>query len=191
MKLGIVPSGGNLASVCCALDRLGAGYELVTTPEAIAATDRLMLPGVGAAASAMRRLRELGVVEALRAYERPLLGICIGMQLLFEASDEGASGGDPVPLLGLLPGTVRALRGGPGERLPHMGWNRLSDGSYAYFVHSYRVPDGPWTTSVATHGETFPATIAWRNLQGAQFHPEKSGAAGAQFLQAFLAGGAT
>ena len=186
MKVGIVPSGGNLRSVCAALERMGVSYELVTTPQSLATTDRLILPGVGAAAAAMRYLRELGLVEALRAYDRPLLGICIGMQLLFEASEEGANGGDAVPMLGLLPGVVQALRGGPGVRLPHMGWNRLDDGMCAYFVHSYRIPDGPWTMARVTYGETFPARIAWKNLYGTQFHPEKSGEVGSQFLQEFL-----
>lgn len=186
MRLGIIPSGSNLTSVCAAFERLGACCEFVTTPEAMNATDRLILPGVGAASAAMRYLGELGLVEALRAYRRPLLGICIGMQLLFEASEEGAQSGDPVPMLGRLPGLVTALKGAPGVRLPHMGWNRLDYGSHVYFVHSFRVPDGPWTTARATHGDTFPAQIAWGNLHGVQFHPEKSGDAGARVLREFL-----
>lgn len=186
MRVGIVPSGGNLTSVCAALDRLGVEHTFVTTPAGIAACDRIILPGVGAAVATMQRLREFGVIDVLREIKAPILGICIGMQILFSASEEGGSAQSPVPMLGVLPGTVRRLQTGPEQRLPHMGWNRLDSTDYMYFVHSYRVPDGPWTVATAVHGERFPAQILWRNYWGAQFHPEKSGSAGADYLRRFL-----
>lgn len=183
-QVGIVPSGGNLSSLTTALARLGAAWTMVETAEQIHASERLILPGVGAAKEARSRLDQLGVFAALRAYQRPMLGICIGMQLYFSASEEGQLL-EPVPLLGLLPGMVRRLKGGAGITLPHMGWN-LVGGQHYYFVHSYRVPDGPHVLATATHGEEFPAVIRQDNLLGAQFHPEKSGPAGALFLQEFL-----
>lgn len=186
MKVGIIPSGGNLTSVCAALDRLGASHTMVTTPTAMAACDRIILPGVGAAAATMQCLREFGLIEAVRTFAGPVLGICIGMQILFSASEEGASSQGLVPMLGILPGVVRRLQVGSAQRLPHMGWNRLDNGDSVYFVHSYRVPDGPWTVASTVHGERFPAQIVWGNYWGAQYHPEKSGVAGANYLRRFL-----
>src|SRR5690606_5079748 len=161
--------------------------------EALAGATRVILPGVGAAAPAMRLLRERGFVEALPRLEVPLLGICLGMQLLFEHSEEG-----DVACLGLLPGVVRRLQPLPGRRVPHMGWNRLrqrratplldglGDGAWAYFVHGYAAERGESCVAEATHGAAFAAVVERGRVAGAQFHPERSAAAGARLLQNFL-----
>lgn len=185
---------GNTASVRFALERLGATVRLTDDPVAVAGAERLILPGVGAAAYAMDRLSALGLVDPIRAFPRPLLGVCLGQQLLFETSEEG----DPVPLLGLIPGAVRRLEPGPGLTVPHMGWSRLSavypdplldgveDGAWAYFVHSFVCPDGPATVARADYGGPVPAVVRSGNRWGCQFHPERSAAAGARILRNFL-----
>ena len=185
---------GNTASVQFALERLGATVRLTGDPVAIAEAERLILPGVGAAAYAMARLSALGLVEPIRAFPRPLLGICLGQQLLFETSEEG----EPVPLLGLIPGAVRRLEPGPGLTVPHMGWSRLrtvredpllagvENGAYAYFVHGFVCPDGPATVARADYGGPVPAVVRDANRWGCQFHPERSAAAGARILKNFL-----
>jgi len=185
---------GNTASVQFALERLGATVRLTDDPLAVAEAERLILPGVGAAAWAMARLSALGLVEPIRAFPRPLLGVCLGQQLLFETSEEGES----VPLLGLIPGTVRRLEPGHGLTVPHMGWSRLTsvrpdpllqgveDGAYAYFVHGFVCPDGPATVARADYGGPIPAVVRSGNRWGCQFHPERSAAAGARILGNFL-----
>ncbi|WP_298743420.1 imidazole glycerol phosphate synthase subunit HisH [uncultured Brevundimonas sp.] len=185
---------GNVASVRFALERLGATVRLTDDPAGIAEAERLILPGVGAAGYAMARLSGLGLVEPIRAFSRPLLGVCLGQQLLFEASEEGQG----VDMLGLLPGTVRRLEPGPGRPVPHMGWSRLSltrpdpllegleDGAWAYFVHSYACPDGAATLARADYGGPVPAVVRSANRWGCQFHPERSAAAGARILRNFL-----
>ena len=150
----------------------------------------MLLPGVGAAGFAMQRIRELGLASALRSYSGPALGICLGMHLLFERSEEG-----DVETLGLLPGTVRKLVPLPGATVPHMGWSKLEvlsretgldDGDYVYFAHSFAAPDGPHTLARADHGGPIPAVVRAGPWSGAQFHPERSGKAGARFLFAWL-----
>lgn len=190
----IAYGAGNVASVQFALERLGARVRLTDDPAAVEAAERLILPGVGAAAYAMARLRALGLVEAVRAFERPLLGVCLGQQLLFERSEEGA-GGD---LLGFIPGAVTRLEPGPALPVPHMGWSRLErvrddpllEGigadDYAYFVHGYVCPDGPATLARADYGGTVPAVVRNGNRWGCQFHPERSAHAGAQILNNFI-----
>lgn len=185
---------GNTASVRFALERLGATVRLTDDPVAVAEAERLILPGVGAAAYAMGRLSALGLVEPIRAFARPLLGVCLGQQLLFETSDEG----EPVPLLGLIPGAVRRLDPGPGMTVPHMGWSRLSidrpdpllegveEGAWAYFVHSFVCPDGGTTLARADYGGPVPAVVRCGNRWGCQFHPERSAATGARILKNFL-----
>ncbi len=185
---------GNVASVQFALERLGATVRLTADPVEVAEAERLILPGVGAAGYAMARLAQLGLVEPVRAFPRPLLGVCLGQQLLFETSEEG----DAVPLLGLIPGAVRRLEPGPGLTVPHMGWSRLSidradplldgveDRSYAYFVHAFVCPDGPATLARADYGGPVPAVVRSANRWGCQFHPERSAAAGARILRNFL-----
>lgn len=194
MRVVLIDSGGaNIGSVRYALQRLGIDAPLSGDVAEIRAADRVILPGVGAAAPAMARLRELGLVDTIRSLTQPLLGICLGMQLLFEGSDEGG-----VETLGLLPGRVGRLRGGPGLRVPHMGWNRLelrggdpllegiADGARAYFVHSYAAPVTADCLAACTHGEAFAAVVARGNVCGAQFHPERSAAVGARLLSNFL-----
>ncbi|HEY0599933.1 imidazole glycerol phosphate synthase subunit HisH [Brevundimonas sp.] len=185
---------GNVASVRFALERLGATVRLTADPAEVADAERLILPGVGAAGYAMARLSELGLVEPIRAFPRPLLGVCLGQQLLFETSEEGGG----VPLLGLIPGRVRRMEPAPDRPVPHMGWSRLStvrpdpllegldDDAWAYFVHSYACPDGEATLARADYGGPVPAVVRSANRWGCQFHPERSAAAGARILRNFL-----
>lgn len=195
MSVLMVDSGGaNLGSVRYALQRLGVEARLSADPAEIRSAPRVLLPGVGAAGPGMARLRELGLVEVLRGLTQPLLGICLGMQLLFEASEEGDTA-----CLGRLPGTVRKLAPAPGVRVPHMGWNRLAPvrpsplleglpaGAAAYFVHSYAAPVTPDCVASCRHGDDFAAMVARGNVMGAQFHPERSAAVGARVLANFLA----
>ena len=181
---------GNTDSIRLAFARLGVEADLVRDAAAVEQADRLILPGVGAAGYAMERLREAGLVEPLKRRTRPLLGICLGMQMLFDASDEGDT-----PLLGLIPGRVRSLDPAPGQPVPHMGWTRIDQaegvgleaGDYVYFAHGFACDDGPATAARVTYGRTIPAAVRHGHLWGAQFHPERSSAAGASFLKAFLA----
>ncbi|MFN3932160.1 MAG: imidazole glycerol phosphate synthase subunit HisH [Brevundimonas sp.] len=185
---------GNVASVQFALERLGATVRLTADPAELADAERLILPGVGAAGYAMARLAELGLIEPIRAFPRPLLGVCLGQQLLFDASDEGGG----VPLLGLIPGRVGRLEPAPDRPVPHMGWSRLSivradpllegidEDAWAYFVHSYVCPDGEATLARADYGGPVPAVVRNGLRWGCQFHPERSAAAGARILQNFL-----
>ena len=185
---------GNVASVQFALERLGAVVRLTADPAEVAAAERLILPGVGAAGYAMARLSDLGLIEPIRAFPRPLLGVCLGQQLLFETSEEGGG----VPLLGLIPGSVRRLEPGPDRTVPHMGWSRLTTvrsdplleglgaDAWAYFVHSYVCPDGDATLARAEYGGPVPAVVRGANRWGCQFHPERSAAAGARILRNVL-----
>ena len=180
---------GNTESIRLAFARLGVLATLVRDPTSVETADRLVLPGVGAAGYAMERLREAGLVDALTRRDKPLLGICLGMQMLFDASDEGDT-----PLLGLIPGRVRALKPAPGLPVPHMGWTRiehaegvgLAAGDHVYFAHGFACDDGPATAARVTYGRPIPAAVRSGNLWGAQFHPERSSAPGAAFLKAFL-----
>ena len=198
MRVALVDAGGaNIGSVRYALRRLGVEAELTADAEAIRGADKVILPGVSTAATVMRRLRELGLVETLRGLRQPLLGVCVGMQLLFERSEE-----DDTPCLGLLPGEVRRLPAGAGIRVPHMGWNRLrvrradrllrgfEDGDHAYFVHSYAAPPTDDCIASSDHGREFAAVVRRGNVVGAQFHPERSAAAGERLLRNFLEIGA-
>jgi glutamine amidotransferase len=186
---------GNTRSVRRALAAVGADAELVRTPAGLEGADRVVLPGVGAAGSAMDALRRAGLVEPLREWVndgRPFLGLCLGAQLLLDASDE-----DDVATLGLLPGRCRrfppADAGGP-RRTPHIGWNRveLADGAFdAYFVHGYWLdPADPGVVAGWTDvdGFRFPSLLRTRSVVGAQFHPEKSGPVGRALLAAWASG---
>jgi len=196
-RVVLVDAGGaNLGSVRYALARLGVDAEVTSRAADIARADRIILPGVGAAAPGMRLLRERGLLDVLRNPPAPLLGICLGMQLLFEASDEG-----DVDCLGLLPGRVTRLPGAPGIRVPHMGWNRLRrvastalldgirDGEQAYFVHSYAAPVGADCVASCEHGSAFAAVVQRGRVAGAQFHPERSATPGARLLRNFIRDG--
>lgn len=184
---------GNTRSVALAFERLGAEPVLTNDPVDAERAGRLVLPGVGAAGAAMARLRATGIDEVLKRRTRPMLGICLGMQLLFERSEE--DGG--IDMLGFLPGAVRALTPAPGFPVPHMGWTRIDEAaaglgltpdSHVYFAHSYACPDGAATAAKATYGDAvIPAAVRRGPLWGAQFHPERSSSEGARFLAAFLA----
>ncbi|GAA1184557.1 imidazole glycerol phosphate synthase subunit HisH [Ornithinimicrobium humiphilum] len=195
LRVALVDSGGtNIGSVSYALERLGATARLTADRDEILAADRVILPGVGAAGAGMRRLRELGLKEVLHEVQVPLLGVCLGMQLLFERSAE--DGG--VDTLGLVPGEVLPIKADYGVRVPHMGWNALTEivddpllagigeGERAYFVHSYAAPAGPHTLAATTHGDTFTAVVRSGLRWGAQFHPERSASVGARLLRNFL-----
>ncbi len=193
-RVVLVDSGGaNLGSVRYALARLGVEAPLAQDVAALDAATHVILPGVGAAAPAMARLHALGLVDALRSLDKPLLGVCLGMQLLFESSAEGE-----VECLGLIPGRVEALQPAPGRRVPHMGWNRLEavadsalldglpDPAFAYFVHGFAAPVGEHTVAACEHGGRFSAIVSRDNMYGAQFHPERSATVGAKVLRNFL-----
>lgn len=192
--LALVDSGGaNIASVKFALERLGVRSELTTDTAVIAAAERVILPGVGSAAEGMKRLRQRGLVDCVRALTQPVLGICLGMQLLFDDSAEG-----PTRTLGLLPGRVDLLPASPGIQVPHMGWNTLRVETTSdllagfdaetrfYFVHSFAAPVNEFTLASCEHGTRFGAVVRRRNFHGVQFHPERSGSAGARLLRNFL-----
>lgn len=193
-RVGLVDAGGaNLGSVRYALERLQVDVQMVRAPADLAGLERVILPGVGAAAEGMKRLHAQGLVQPLRELQVPLMGICLGMQLLFERSEEG-----DVECLGLLPGIVRRLHPGVGVRVPHMGWNKLLAlrespllegvplGSSAYFVHSYAAPVTSDAVAACHHGGLFTAVVQRGRLCGAQFHPERSAGPGARILQNFL-----
>lgn len=201
--LALIDAGGaNLGSVRYALNRIGANPRLVRDADELGEPERIILPGVGAAAPSMALLRARGLDAALRSSEVPLLGVCVGMQLLFETSCEG-----DVDCLGLMKGRVSKLAGGPGLRVPHMGWNRLrkradangdaspllegiDDGAHTYFVHSYAVLVDDDTDACvlaeSDHGQRFAAVVGNGKRFGAQFHPERSSAAGLRLLDNFL-----
>ncbi len=189
VKLGV----GNTASVMFALERLGVAAVLTDDPARIGEAERVILPGVGADAHAMRLLRAKALGAVLRSFARPLLGICLGQQLLFESSEEGDAEG-----LGLMSGRVKRFAASAKTPTPHMGWsklrpvrdNPLCEGvgaqDYTYFVHSYICPISDATIATAEYGTAFPAMVARGNIFGCQFHPERSGAVGARILRNFL-----
>ena len=196
MKDGIVIvdyKAGNLTSVKLAFDALGVETQVTSDPEVVRAASRVVFPGVGAAASAMANLRALGLMEAVReaVSSKPFLGICLGMQILFEHSEE--DGG--VDLLGVLPGKVRRFPNVPGCKVPEIGWNQVRgmgvegvpDGSEFYFVHSYYAEKGPYTAGITEYaGVEFTAAVRRDRLLATQFHPEKSGKLGLSVLKGFL-----
>jgi glutamine amidotransferase len=194
IRLAIIDSGGaNIASLRYALERLGIESQVTTDPATLRAATHVILPGVGAAADCMERLRSANLIEAIRGLRQPLLGVCIGMQLLFESSEEG-----DVTCLGLLPGRVHRFADRDGLPVPHMGWNQIefagpspllddvASGDHVYFVHSYCAPVNENTIATTTYGERFAAIVRRGNVFGAQFHPERSARAGALVLRNFL-----
>jgi len=191
----IVDSGGaNIASLVFALERLGARCELTADPARIRRADRVILPGVGAAADAMARLDERGLAGVIPELEQPVLGICLGMQLLARHSEEHRT-----DCLGIFPVDATALEASAGHPVPNMGWLRvkrqsdhplldgLEDGSWFYFVHSYALPPNADALASARHAGDFCAIVGKGNFFGTQFHPERSAAAGARLLGNFLA----
>ena len=193
MTIAVIDSGGaNLGSVLQALRRLGVEGVLTQDAAVIRGASRVILPGVGAAAWCMNVLRENGLVDVIRELTQPVLGICVGLQLMFERSEEGDT-----ECLGIVPGEVVRLPAASGLRLPHMGWNQLawtredplargmSGDEWFYFVHSYAAP-APAALATSDHGTAFAAVIRHQNFAACQFHPEKSASAGARLLRNFL-----
>ncbi|HET6554774.1 MAG TPA: imidazole glycerol phosphate synthase subunit HisH [Dyella sp.] len=194
MSVVLVDAGGtNIGSVRYALQRLGVEAALTSDAEAIRSADKVILPGVGAAGPGMARLRERGLVDTMRSLTQPVLGVCLGMQLLCDRSEESGT-----ECLGLIHATVRRFVERPGLRVPHMGWNRLhrqrahplmdglGDDDWAYFVHSYAAPVGEYALATTEHGGEFASVISRGNFHGMQFHPERSGRVGSLLLKNFL-----
>ncbi len=182
---------GNLRSVANALGRLGAEYTLTSSPDEIRSADRVLLPGVGEASSAMAKLRERGLVDVIRSLTQPVLGICIGVQLLCRHSEE-----NDTECLGIFENEVRRFDL-PGLKVPHMGWNSINglrtplfdgidEGAYVYYVHSFAPTLNADTIATTEYGLPFSAAIARGNFFGTQFHPEKSASVGERLLQNFL-----
>ncbi|MDX1516152.1 MAG: imidazole glycerol phosphate synthase subunit HisH [Woeseiaceae bacterium] len=197
-EVAIIDSGGaNIASLRYAFQRLGVDATLTVDAERIRNARRVVLPGVGAARDAMQRLRDAGLVDVIRALQQPLLGICLGMQLLADASEE-----ENVDCLGILPGIAARLPADVEHPVPNMGWCRIerfadhpllggiASGEYFYFLHSYALPVADETLASADHATPFSAVVARGNVMAAQFHPERSSAAGARLLGNFLGVGA-
>ena len=186
---------GNLRSLENALDRLGAVYTVTADPETIRRSDKVILPGVGHAGLAMDNLGERGLPEVIRSLRQPVLGICVGMQVLCRDSEEAPG----KPCLGIFDAHVRRFSPTSGCKVPHMGWNDirnlegkllrdLESGAYVYFVHSYYAGLCPDTVATCQYaGQLFSAALRYENFYGTQFHPEKSGSVGERILQNFLA----
>lgn len=185
---------GNLRSVGNALDRLGAEWKLTADPAEIRQASKVLLPGVGNDAEAMARLRERGLCEVIRDLRHPVLGICVGMQVMCRHSEEGG-----VDCLGIFDAKVRRFPEEDDLKVPHVGWNRINNldsklfkgidrGAYVYYVHSYYAPLCPDTIATTRYGSTmFSAALKYENFYGTQFHPEKSGDVGERIIANFLA----
>jgi glutamine amidotransferase len=193
-SIAIIDSGGaNIASLMFALQRLGCTATLSSDAAVIEAADRVILPGVGAARNAMDRLRDKGLLDVIRRLTQPVLGICLGMQLLADASEE-----EDVDCLGVIPGTAGKLEAADKFPVPNMGWcpittlanhevlENLGTGSYFYFLHSYALPVSEHTVAHACHSLPFAAVVAHRNFVATQFHPERSSSDGAKLLKKFV-----
>jgi imidazole glycerol-phosphate synthase subunit HisH len=190
--------GANLASLQFAFERLGARTLVTADAAAIAAAARIVLPGVGSAKDAMQRLRKSSLAAILPTLTQPVLGICLGMQLLFDYSEEGGT-----DCLGILPGTVRRLEPARGRPVPHMGWNQIvprhddpllagiARNDYVYFVHSYAAALSKVTLATTDYGIAVSAVVRQGNFWGTQFHPERSAETGARILANFLKIGGT
>lgn len=184
---------GNLCSVENALGRLGCEYVLTSDPEVIRKADKVLLPGVGNAAEAMSNLRARGLCEVIRSLRQPVLGICVGLQVMCRDSEEG-----DVQCLGIFDAHVRKFEPTADAKVPHMGWNAIGNlegklfknmqgGGFVYFVHSYYPTLCQDTVATSRHGDRlFSAALRWENFYGTQFHPEKSGEIGEQILKNFV-----
>ena len=183
---------GNLRSVENALKRLGAEFCVTADPAVIRSADRVLLPGVGNAAEAMQNLRDASLADVIRSLRRPVLGICVGMQVMCRHSEEG-----DVDCLNIFDSHVKRFEPAADLKVPHMGWNQIGNletklfkgldgGSYVYFVHSYYPELCPDTIATTTHGKMFSAALKYENFYGTQFHPEKSGDVGERIIENFL-----
>ena len=189
MTVAIINSGGaNLGSVQRAIDKIG--YTAIITKEIkdIINSTHVIIPGVGSAHNVMRSLKETNLIQTIKNLSQPVLGICIGMQILFEFSDEGK-----VDCLGLIPGSVERFKSLDHLKVPQMGWNKVSFNNslsefdnYYYFANSYFNPINQFTIAQSQYGVSFTAAIKYKNFIGCQFHPEKSSLAGSKFLNNFL-----
>lgn len=198
-KVVIIDTGcANVSSVKFAIERLGYSVVISKDAEVVLAADKLFLPGVGTASEAMKNLEQRGLVELVKKVEKPLLGICLGMQLLGKLSQEkGSTEQGVVPCLNLCDGEVQQMQTDD-LPLPHMGWNiveainnhplfkGIEKGEYFYFVHSFAMPIGDYTIAECRYGESFSAAIQSGNYYGVQFHPERSSKAGSRLIQNFL-----
>ena len=183
---------GNLRSVENALKRLGAEFTVTSDAGVIRSADRVLMPGVGNAAEAMENLRSASLVDVVRSLRRPVLGICVGMQVMCRHSEEG-----DVDCLNLFDARVKRFEPSADLKVPHMGWNRISNlesklfkgidgGEYVYFVHSYYPELCSDTIATSRHGVMFSAALKYENFYGTQFHPEKSGDVGERIIENFL-----
>lgn len=185
-------NAGNVRSVLFAMERLGIDATLTDDHAEIRAADKVIFPGVGEASTTMNHLREKGLDELIRSLTQPVLGICLGMQLLCDHSEE-----NDTPCLGIIPQNVRLFQPQDGEKVPHMGWNQIkrTEGSwfspeledeFAYFVHSYYVEKGSFTAALTDYILPFSCALKKDNFYATQFHPEKSSKVGEQVLRDFL-----
>ncbi len=187
-------NAGNIRSVLYALERIGVPHILTSDHDEIRNADKVIFPGVGAAASTMDHLNTTGLADLIRSLQQPVFGICVGMQLLCSHSEEG-----DVPCIGIFPEKVKLFRPDNGDKVPHMGWNNVEltdnndwvspgvDGDYCYYVHSYYVEPGPHTIATTNYaGVTYAAMLRKDNFYAAQFHPEKSAQAGERIIRDFL-----
>mgnify|MGYP001161418193 FL=1 len=196
MKQGpaiIATGGANLASLTFALKRLGTEARVTEDPNVVMDANHVILPGVGTALDAIKKLERIGLKDTIPQLTQPVLGICLGMQLLFSGSDE-----DDTQCLGIIDGQAHRFKTNPKLPIPQMGWNQLqlvgkslllkdiSEGSYVYFIHSYAVPEGSYTRASCNYGQKFSAVVEQKNFYGTQFHPERSGLLGAKVLANFL-----
>ncbi len=194
----IIDTGcANLSSVKFAIERLGYKVTVSKDPAVLQQADKLFLPGVGTAKEAMANLIERDLVDQIKSLKQPVLGICLGMQMLAQASEEGFGEQPLIETLGIVEGNIEKMDVAP-LRSPHMGWNQVTPkldnplfkdipaGTYLYFVHSYALPVTNNTIASCDYGTAFTAAVNKDNFYGVQFHPERSGKAGAQLIKNFL-----
>ncbi|MEQ1763994.1 MAG: imidazole glycerol phosphate synthase subunit HisH [Pyrinomonadaceae bacterium] len=192
MRVAIVKyNAGNTASVANALKRVGVEPVISDDAEVLNSADKVIFPGVGEASTAMSYLRDRRLDEVIRSLRQPVLGVCLGMQLMCSSSEENET-----VCLGLLPNRVKRFLG-DGLKVPHTGWNQITDlrgplfagvpdSSFVYFVHSYFVEGGEDTTAASVYGDEFSAALSYKNFHAVQFHTEKSGSVGGRILENFL-----